>query len=878
MRAPLQNRRSPRLAHALLSHAFTGADRGHRLGDFEEMYQDLHREAGWMVATRWYWREVLRSMAYLATSFFQGSLGMIKNYLKVAMRKIQRQKGYALINILGLAIGMAATMLILLWVTDERSYDRFHTHADRIYRTAQIFHYGDWHLEQANTPAVLASTILDECPEAEMTTRLKINRDASLVKVDGKHFDQAGIGVADASFFQMFSFPLIHGDPATVLSEPSAVVLSASTARKYFGTVEAVGRTVNIYESDYRVSGVFEDMPPNAHFHAALLRSFVSFESYRTPNWGSNPFKTYVLLRDGARPEALQANLDEVVKRHMFDSPEKHAEASEHGNYTRFQMQALTDIHLNSHLLWEFEANGNATYVRFFTMIAMFTLLIATINYMNLATARSAGRAREVGIRKTMGSTRGALVRQFLSEAVLMALIALALSLVFCLLLMPSFRQLVGKPWLALPFIQHPLLLFPLIALVCAIGGAAGLYPSIFLSAFKPSSVLAGSVARGLKSGRLRSGLVVFQFTLSIILLVSTVVVQQQMGFIQSMALGYNPEQVLVIKSFGELAGNEQLMREHLMRIPDVVGVSASSSVPGSEFTNIGMRLEGSNSGHGRNLYLADEAFADVMGLDMAEGRYFSTSQSTDANAVIINESMVKELGEEELLGKRMMIWSGSALGRQPFHIIGIVKDFHYESLHETVKPLVIIKQYGRVDWEESYLSVRVRTDDMQKSVAQIRQTWMSVLPEVPFENSFLDEIYSKQYQNEIQTGHVFSMFTAFTLFVACLGLLGLASFAAEQRTKEIGIRKVLGASVQRLVLLLSSEFGKWVVLANVLAWPVAWWMMNRWLEQFAFKMEMGIGPFLLAAVMILGVTFVTVGFHGLRSARANPVKSLRAD
>ncbi|MFH1942926.1 MAG: ABC transporter permease [bacterium] len=681
--------------------------------------------------------------------------------------------------------------------------------------------------------------------------------------------------MADEAFFKLFSFPLVAGNPTTILAEPYTVAISEKAAKKYFGDSEAVGRVLTIFDEDYTVTGVFKDIPNRSHFHLDVLCSFASFKRYQEPSWGLNVFKTYVLLREGDSVEALEDKLADIVKNHMFGSPERYETVIAEGNYTKFPLQPLADIHLNSHLLWEFEVNGNGTYVKFFTIIAVFILLIAAINYMNLSTARSAGRAREVGIRKTVGSTRTSLVRQFLMESVMTSLLASVLSFATLHVMMPAFRNLVGKSWLQIPYMENPILLIPLILLAVLIGVIAGIYPSFFLSSFKPVSVLSGKFSRGLKRSRLRNGLVVFQFSLSILLLVATLVVQKQMDFIQNQNLGYDQEQVVVIRTYGELNQKLPVLKEMLFRDPSIAAISASSSVPGESFDNIGMGLEGTNSSQGTNFYIADADFQETMKMEMAEGRFFSKEIPRDGQAVIINESEARKLGVDDLLSKRMRIWIGGE-GMTSFHIIGIVKDFNYESFHEPVKPLVMVMLHGACPWPEAYVSIRLRTGDVRTTLAQIRETWDEVVPGVPFEYSFLDSIYDAQYQNEERTGRIFTIFTLFTIFVACIGLLGLASFAVEQRTKEIGIRKVLGASVPGLVLMLSGEFARWVIMANLIAWPAAYYIMFQWLRNFAYRTEIGILPFLFSALIMLGVTGLTVGYHAVKSALARPIDSLR--
>ncbi|MCJ7579479.1 MAG: ABC transporter permease [Candidatus Aminicenantes bacterium] len=799
---------------------------------------------------------------------------MFKNHLKIALRSIRRRKIYSFINIIGLAIGMAAAMLILLWVRDERSYDCVHINANRIYRAVQAFHYDDYHLEQANTPSILAPTILEKCPEVEMATRVRGFQGDYLVIADGKKFNEPGLGVADEVFFTFFSFPLIEGNPGTVLSEPQTVVISERTAQKYFGSSPAIGRTLTIFDVDFQVSGIYENMPDNSHFHLDVLCSLASFERYKEPQWGINVFKTYVLLRNGSSLKTLENNLENIVKTYMFDSDEKYSAALAKGNYTKFPLQPLTDIHLRSDLLWEFEANGNETYVKFFMIIAAFILLIAVINYTNLSTARSACRVREVGIRKTVGSTRISLVRQFLTESVLTSLFALTLSLFFIQILLPSFKQLVGKPWLQLSYLKNPSSLLALLTSAVLIGVAAGLYPSFFLSSFKPVNALKRKYSSGFKGSVLRNGLVVFQFSLSIILLVGTLVVQKQMTFVQNQNLGFNREQVVVLETFGELKQKFKTLKENLLQSPSIVTVSASSSISGSSFTNVGFKLEGTRIGYGTNLFIADQDFLDMMQLEMVSGRFFSDEIPSDEQAIILNESEAIALGGNDLLDKRIHIWVGDR--EEWFHVIGIVKDFHYESFHEPIKPLGIVKLYGTCPWGENFLSARIQPNLVQETIAYIRKTWEKILPGIPFEFSFLDEIYDSQYMNEERTGRVFTLFTFFAIFVACLGLLGLTSFAVEQRTKEIGIRKVLGASVFEIILMMSREYTRWVLLSNIIAWPIAYFIMFRWLQSFAYRSDIGLFVFILSGFMAMVIALLMISFQAIKAAVANPAESLR--
>ncbi len=876
MMPDLQERSSP-LAVRVLRRLADPEEAPGLAGDIEEEYADRRDRGGPVPAAFWLWLQVLISLPSILKSFILWRQTMFTNYFRCAWRSLVKNKAFSFINVAGLAIGLAAAAFILLWVQDERNYDRFHANADRIYRVAQSFRYGtnDW--TQANTPAVLAPRLTEECPDVELAARVRGFRGDQIVIAHNRKFNEPGLGIADDNFFRLFSFPLVTGDPATVLAKPGAVAISERAARKYFGSAEVLGRTLTIFDADYTVAGVFRDMPNQSHFHLDVLCSLASFKEYEAPDWGINAFKTYALLRENGRRAAVEAQLVEIVKEHVFHSPQEYEAVVARGDHTEFPLQRLTEIHLGSHLLWEFEDNGNGTYVGFFTIIALFILLIAVINYVNLSTARAAGRAREVGIRKTMGSSRRSLIGRFLSESVLTALLSMILSLALLAALLPAFRNLVGKPWLRLPFAESPSWLISMGLLAGLVGILAGLYPALFLSSFKPASTLRGKFSRGSRRSGLRNGLVVVQFSASILLLAATLIVGKQMRYIQTRNLGYDQGQVVVVKTYGLLAGKSSVAKDALRRLPAVVSVSASSSAPGTGFTNIGMRLEGTDSGSGRNMYIVDPDFLAVMKMEMAEGRFFDRNIPGDGQAVVLNESMARSLSSADLLGRRMKIWAGDA-GDAFFPIIGIVKDFNYESFHEPIKPLVMVMLNGAVPVPDAYLSIRVRTPDMPKTMAEIRRTWESVLPGTPFDSTFLDSLYDAQYQNEVRTGRVFSLFTILALFVASVGLLGLASFAVEQRTKEIGIRKVLGASVRRLVLMLSSELARWVLLANLIAWPLAYCLMAGWLRGFAYRTTIGVFPFLCSALIALGVAALTVGYHALRSALANPVNSLRRE
>lgn len=797
---------------------------------------------------------------------------MLLNNLKIALRKMNRQKFYAFINVLGLAIGMASALFILIWVHDERSYDKFHNAADRIYRVSQVHCVEGTISSYTNTPAVLARTVGLECPEVELATSIRGERQGTLIFIEDRQYHQSDIGMTDEMFFQVFSFPFVEGNPVTALASPQSAVLSQRAAEKYFGATNPVGRTLKLYDEDFLVTGVFVNMPSNSHFHFDVLCSISSFEQWSQPDWSWSPVKTYVRVRSDTVIPVLQSKLNEIAATRMYG--EGYAAWAAKGNSKTLPLQALTDIHLDSHLLGEFEANGNRMYVRFFTLIAGLALLIAAVNNINLSTARSAGRALEVGLRKTVGSTRSPIVRQFLGESVLTSLFALVLAIGIVQVLMPAFRQLVGKAWLTVPFFQSPIFMLSMVLLAVLIGLSAGLYPSLVLSSVSPMAVLGGRFRPGLKRSRLRKGLVVFQFLLSILLISGTLVVRKQLTFIQTRDLGFQREHVVVLQTQGQINQRLPAFKSELLNSPDIVAVSASSSVPGKGYDSVGFHVEGSHDSWPATILIdADADFLDVLRLEMKEGRFFDTKMPSDRQALIINENKARAIGSKDIFGERLRI---GGRGDEPFHVIGVVRDFHYESFHEPVKSMGIVLLSGTEGWTEDYVSIRFRSGQIIGTMAFIQKVWEDFIPGTPFAYSFLDSIHDDMYRNEVRTSRIFSLFTLLTLFVTCLGLLGLVSYAAGQRRREFGIRKVLGADSTSLVILLAKEYQKLIVLAGCFAWPLAYLLMRRWLQSFVYRTSIGVSVFLTAGLMVLAISCLTILYHSLKAAAADPVQALK--
>jgi putative ABC transport system permease protein len=804
---------------------------------------------------------------------------MFKNATKVALRIMKRQKGYSLINILGLSIGMACCILILLWVKDELSYDRYHENANQLYRVVVRGRMSNRDINFSTSPAPLAKALVDEFPEVQQATRFLSSRNV-LVSYREKHFNESLMLYTDSNFFDVFSIPLIKGDPREVLRTPNSVVITKEAAFKYFGNQDPLGQTLTFNNrTDFRITGLAENIPSNTHFHADFFVSLVTVPDSRNQNWFSNPYHTYIVLDEATSPEDFQAKLPDIITKYMGPLAKKvmgitMEEFQSSGNTFGYFLQPVTDIHLHSDLEYELEANGSITYVYVFSLIALFILVIASINFMNLATARSATRAREVGVRKVLGSDRSRLIQQFLTESILMSIPSLILAFVIVAFLQPVFNNLSGKQLDITSYFSWSSCLGA-IAVILFVGIFAGSYPAFFLSSFQPISVLRGVVKTGIRSSWFRSGLVVFQFSISIVMLIGTFVVKNQLEYIRNKKLGFEKEQLLVIQRAENLGQNKEAFRNELLSSYDVINVAFSISVPGRHLGDLTHLAEGASADEMVRMFLlyGDFNFFDTLKMEMIEGRYFSKDRPADRNSVVLNETAVAALGIENPVGKRLLRSSLAQEVSEFFTIIGVVKDFHFESLHQKIRPLAL---YLLSRDETRYVTIRIRPGSIPRTLAFIKSQWNGFVPRQSFEYFFLDDDFNSLYKTEQKVGQLFSAFAILAVLVACLGLFGLASFTAEQRTKEIGIRKVLGASVPRIVALLTKEFSRWVLLANLIAWPIAYFAMNRWLQNFAYRISIGPWIFFLAAGLVFFVALFTVSYQALRSAAANPVDSLK--
>ena len=655
------------------------------------------------------------------------------------------------------------------------------------------------------------------------------------------------------------------------------MVLSKDTAVKYFGEIDVVGKIIKVdFASnggifDFKITGVSENVPDNSHFHYDLLVSSASFPTYiNDTGWSSNSFITYLLLNKGTSQAWFDEKLKDFTRKHM--GGEKFDTWMAQGNYWEYFLQPITEIHLNSDLNGEFEANGNRTYVFIFFVISVVILLIACINFMNLSTAKSSLRAKEVGLRKVVGSSRSRLIGQFLGESVLLSYISLGLGMVAVWLLLPKFSNLIGRQ-LEIHYFDNFIVIPSLLALGLFVGIVSGSYPAFVLSSFNPMTVFRGSSGEKKSGAWMRNALVIFQFSISIFLIIGTLVVYQQLKHFQNVNLGFEKEQVLVVRNPGSLGDNVIPFKEALSGNSQIIKVSGSNTLPGRNFSNIGFGAEGVENSFTLNLCVSDYDFLDTLKLEMASGRFFSREFGPDSHAAVINEKAAELLGWDDPIGKKINNWSRN---RGDFIVIGVVKDYHYESLHQTIRPQALFLSGGYYTNNENYISIRLNTENIAETRKFVEKTWNSFVPNMPFEYSFLDQDYDNLYINERQTRKLFTVFSVLAIFIACLGLLGLSSFIADQKSKEIGIRKVLGATVMRIVTILNKSFIKWVLIANLLAWPAAWFVMNKWLQNFAYRINLSWWMFVLAAGLALFIALIIVSLQTVKAALRNPVDSLR--
>lgn len=808
---------------------------------------------------------------------------MLKNYFNVAFRNLLKHKFYSLINVLGLSIGLTCFLMITLYVVDEVSYDQFHAEADQIYRLdfSGTINGSEFITALASAPAGL--TLPNEYPEVLEATRLRGVGDF-MIKQQGEteSYNEEDLVFADPNFFQFWDFDLLAGDPASCLERPRTLVLSESTAKKIFGDEDPLAKVLILgNDQEWEVTGVYADMPTNSHFNYNVLLSMESREESKSKFWMSFNFNTYLKLQEGYDPAELEAKFPDLINKYIGPEIEQFMgvsieEFSEAGNSAGFYLLPLTDIHLYSNKLGELDANGDFKYVLIFSAIALFILILACINFMNLSTARSAGRAKEVGVRKVLGAYKSQLRKQFLTEAFLITIVSILIAYGLSFALLGQFNSLADKEMTITALFSTKFLLIMLLILI-TVGLVAGSYPAFFLAKFRPVEVLKGKLNIGLKGGSLRSTLVVVQFCVSIIMIIGTIIVYDQLSFIQNKKLGFSKDQVLMVHNPWLMGEKAESYKNELLSYSDIETGTLSSFLPVPSSNNNNLWFPGAtptkDDSHVFTQFLIDHDYIKTLGIEMAEGRSFSRDFPSDSTALIINQMTVDRLGWEDPIGKKLSTYGGSQ--EQPvvetYTVIGVVKNFHYQSLKNSIEPLVM--QIGR---SRGYLSMKVSGENIPATINFVEQKWREFAPGQPFEYSFLDERFNQMYESEQKLGRIFGVFAFLAIFIACLGLYGLAAFTAEQRTKEIGVRKVLGASIMSIITLLSKEFLKLVGIAFVVAAPISYYFMNEWLQDFENRTNINLLVFVIAGLAAAAIAWFTMSFQSWSAAKANPAHSLK--
>ena len=796
---------------------------------------------------------------------------MLKNYLKIALRNINRNKTISFIKISGLVVGLACFILIFLYVRYEKSYDTFHENSDRIFRvsTQDSGNIAKGNDIWAASNAALAPTLMDEFPEVSAATRFRpINR--LLLTKEEKNFYENGL-YTDEHFFDVFSFLLEKGDQNRILENPDSIVITRRLAEKFFGNENPVGETLNCSLGDLEVVGVVENIPENSHIQFDWLISFervkASIEANRNPQffwWGALNYYTYCVLQDESFKEILEKKIAASMNKKYLDF------GWDDMKYV-FHLQPLKSIHLQSHLTNEFSANNSDRLILLFSVIAVFILAIACINAMNLSSAHAAKRMKEIGIRKVVGGQRRQIFLQFTGESILISTLSFFFAVGLVYLLLPGFNRFVERSIELSAFIEWPFVL-SMLAVLAVSGLLAGVYPAIILSSFKPVHTLKGKTGITGKGGKFRNLLVMFQFSITIILIISSLVMFLQIRYIQEKPLGYDREHVVVMSmSDPGIRRNFTAFKNTISQSPKVINVTTSDRIP----TQISNRWGGGKykSEEGiimippSYLFWIDFNFLDFYQVEIVKGRNFSAAYGTDQNnAVIVNETFVQSLNWSDPVGKKIQIWNN-----EEKEVVGVVNDFHFQSMHSQIKPILIFCRSNNY-----YLHTRIRSDNIPETLGNLRKTYESYRIRYPFEYTFLDDNFNQMYNSERKSGQMLVSFSGLAIFIACLGIFGLASFTAERRTKEIGIRKVLGASVPRIIILLSEGFTKWIIIANLISWPIAYYAMHKWLQSFAYRIQLQVWMFLLSGMLALFIAFFTVGWQTMRAATANPVDSLR--
>jgi len=840
-------------------------------GDIEEIYHLKLADKGQLKANLWFWIQILKAIpAYLSDKAYWGCV-MFNNYLKITFRSFKRQKIYSIINISGLAIGMACFICILVYIRYELSYDRFHTNTNNIYRLVMNGDTSGRPFDVALSSGPIGPVLVKDFPEVDNVVRFQ-PRDRTRVSCLGKQFFEERIFWVDNTVFEVFTFPLVKGNSKTALIDPFSVVITQETAKRFFSNEDPLGEILKFNpQEEYTITGVMKDVPKNSHLSFDILLSYETLlrtSRRHIESWTQFTNYSYLLLKENINPKELERKIPALNAKHMRFNPE------DIGWNLTFTLQPLSSIHLYSNLQGEITKHSDIAYVYVFSSVAFLILLLACINFMNLATARSTNRAKEVGLRKVLGAVRSRLIEQFLGESLIFSFLSLFLALILVEFFLPFFSTLSGLP-LEIRYSELPWLIPGLIGIAIFVGLIAGIYPALVLSGFQPVSVLKGGLESASQKRHFRRGLVVFQLAISIFLIIGTWIIFQQITFMKKRRLGFEKEHIIVLnlKTIdNSVRSSITAIKQELKSIPGVLNVATSSHIPGWDGLAASHLPEGFSMEETQIMRVihVDHDFLDTMDIELFSGRNFSPKFPSDSQeSVLINETAAKKFGWDEPLGKRIQEIYGK---KQTKTVIGIVKDFHMSSLHAIIEPMYINSSYPQI----KTICIRISSENIAGMVDLIKSRWKEIVPLAPFDYFFLDESFDNQYRTEERLSRLFFNFSLLAIFIACLGLFGMACFTAEQRTKEIGIRKVLGASASGIVLLLCKELIMLLFIANIVAWPIIYLTSQKWLQNFAYRTNIGIGIFIFSAILTLLISLGTVSYQAIKAALANPVDSLR--
>ena len=805
---------------------------------------------------------------------------MLRNFFINAIRNMRKHSGYLILNITGLTIGLTSFLLITIYVLHELNYDRFHKNYENIYRIKVKGVMAGSTLDQAITAPPMAQTLLADYPEIEYVVRIR-RAGAWLVKYGDTRFNEDGVLFADSSFFSVFDFKLLNGDPKTALVNPRSLILTEKFAKKYFGNEDPMGKRISL-ESDtnlYTITGVVQNIPANSHFKFDMLGSLNSLGDSRSTQWLNHNYYTYIVLKEGTKKSYMETKFPEVVVKYVGPQLKKFVgitieDFQKAGNQFGYELEPLKDIHLKGAPQYQIEPSGSLSTVYIFAIIALLILVIAIINYINLATAKSAGRAKEVGIRKVSGSDKTGLILQFIGESLIIVTIAAIIASLLVMVLTPAFNHLIGKE-ISLTLFSGYKVFIGIIALILIVGTAAGAYPAFVLASFNPVEVLKGTLNPGSISKTLRGILVVFQFTVSIVIIIGAFVVYKQLNFMTSKDMGVVKENLLVIRRPDALGKKLESFKEQILQIPGVEKIANATAIPGTNnFNNNAFFLDNdpTKATYLINQDLVSFGFAEVMGIKLADGRFFSKEYGTDTSAVMINETAVKFLGLTDPVGK-YILQPGNPGKFNRLRIVGILKDFNIASLHEKITPVCFTLMKGNY---EGYLCVRLNGKNIQSAIKSIENIWKDFSNRQPFQYSFFADDFNKNYEAELKIGRIFILFSVLAIFIACLGLIGLITYMTTVRTREVGIRKTFGATKRIIVTLLSHEVLVLILISSLVAYPIAYFGIRFWLNSFAEKITVGPAIYIVASIIGLTIGWLSIIYQALKAAAYNPAESLR--